>query len=809
IYRDLKAKMNVIDFDDQIMKVRALLVMAEARDWVRYKLDGGVDHILLDEAQDTAAAQWDIIKALSDEFFQPSPDRDPRIPRTLFAVGDEKQSIYSFQGAEPELFLTELQALTERQTETPNVKMSMSFRSTTKILQLVDQVFYQDAGILRTFDHDEDVVASDLGKHTAYRQDAGLIELWPAVPTPTNDIEENPTDTAPVDAAGLDSAREQLAQAVAGQIRDWLNQKEPVCVREGKDLVSRPMRPGDIMVLVKKRLGFFDALIRNLKQMGVPVAGADRLNLGASIAVQDLLSLAKFVLNPNDDLSLAEVLKSPIIGWDDQRLFETAYIGEGGRQGSLWQALPKGECRTLLNTFKLYASTHAPFEFFARVLATVPPGHTKSIKQRFLDRLGGEILDVLDVFLSRALAHQRRGAPSLMRFVRDTLVREDIIKRDMGSTQNEVRVMTVHAAKGLEAPVVILPDTTQVPSAGRELLIPFQGGGFIVNVSKNDRPEILQTAIELREKKFAQEEMRLLYVALTRAESRLLVCGFESNHKVAENSWYQWVKTALEGVGAKPMDTVFGEGMQYGERPKSCHQDVAAKPSEMVDLPSWTQQSAPTGGAHHYQVNPSRLITPDEDKTDLLTPVRSPLGDKGWGVKRYLRGNIIHKLLEILPDHPSQNRADIAKAFLLRQPLDDAQRREIFDNVFGVLDMPGFAHLFSKAAKAEVSLVGTLQTESGVLKLSGQIDRLWVGDAEVIIVDYKSNRPPAKTLDDVSLVYIRQMAAYRALLGQIYPQHKIKAGLLWTDGPTLMMLPDDLLDTVQFEAFTLEGASSA
>ena len=321
-YRTLKATGRLMDFDDQIELARKLLLDVQARDWVAYKLDGGVDHILVDEAQDTSATQWDIVDALGAPFFQMPPDSDPKFKRTLFAVGDEKQSIYSFQGARPELFLEKIQTLTKVQENTPEIKMSMSFRSSTEILALVDQIFYVQNAIQDTFDSKAMPAASDVGFHSAFRQDGGVIEFWPAAPTPKIEDEEIPWEPVPVDTLAVSSAREQLARQIAMQIKQWLDSQELVC---DKKTGVRPMQARDILILVTKRTAFFDAVIRNLKEQNIPVAGADRLSLTDSIAVQDLLSLAKFVLLPQDDLSLAEVLKSPIFGWSEQQLFDLAH----------------------------------------------------------------------------------------------------------------------------------------------------------------------------------------------------------------------------------------------------------------------------------------------------------------------------------------------------------------------------------------------------------------------------------------------------------------------------------------------------
>lgn len=791
-YAVLKLRRRVMDFDDQIHLARRLLLDSEAADWVRYKLDGGVDHVLVDEAQDTSGVQWDIVGALSDPFFQPSPDADPRRPRTLFAVGDEKQSIYSFQGAEPELFLEKIQALSEKQTDTPEVKMSMSFRSTEHVLALVDEIFYQQGGIKETFDAGTFAPASDQGGHSAYRDDPGLVEFWPAVKAPEKPEVEIAWEPVPVDTPSAQSPREQLAREIAVQIKSWLDTDEPVFDR---DVGVRPMQARDIMILVTKRTDFFDAVIRNLKERGVPVAGADRLTLTESIAVQDLLSLAKFTLLPSDDLSLAEVLKSPLVGWDEDQLFEIA----SGRDGRLWQAVPEGDVRDMLVHLQGLAHRLAPYEFFARTLAYVPKSGGASLLQNIYTRLGVEAADAIEAFLARALAHQRHTAPSLIRFVRDIENDENKIKREMDTAQNEVRVMSVHAAKGLEAPVVILPDTTQIKTVGKDIIYPTGDGGYVMRVAQAEQPEVLSGIQDRQQAASAREAMRLLYVALTRAESRLLICGFESHGKVADGSWHQRIERALTGLEAQEFETVFGAGLRYGRRPEGVAGLAKIKDVQAQKFPDWARKLAPPARQKVRHVSPSHLLAPEEG-VEQDVPVRSPLLVKTGETDRFTRGNHIHKLLQILPDLDVSERRASAQAYLQsRTALNADMVREINTDVFAVLENEKFADFFAKGSRAEVSVAGWTKAFPKHIRLSGQIDRLCVLGDTVWILDYKSNRPPPAHEKDVAPIYVRQMAAYRALVADIFPDKIVKTALLWTDGPHLMVLSDALLDSVDWD----------
>jgi len=803
LYVRLKRERRLMDFDDQIELARALLLDGEASDWVRYKMDGGIDHILVDEAQDTSRLQWDIIDALSAEFLQKGAGTHIR---TNFAVGDEKQSIYGFQGAEPEEFLRKVQSHIASENNAKEVSMRMSFRSCQQVLELVDEIFYGLGGIRQTFDAAMFAPGSDVrphldlrqGGHTAYRPDQGLVELWPVAPKAEKTDDTEPWKPVPVDSPDALSSRERLAAAIAGQIKSWLDKGERIGIRTKDEkgnftTRTRPLRPGDILILVQQRNAFFDALIRNLKAEGVPVAGADRINVKDHIAVQDLLSLAKFCLQPLDDLSLAEVLKSPLIGWSDTELFEIAH----GRRGSLWAALPDGETRVVLEALRTLSRHYAPYEFFARTLAFTVGG--KSLRGRIYERMGIEAAEVLDVFLARALAHQRRGAPSLQAFIGEMEASDQTVKREMGAGANEVRVMTVHGAKGLEAPLVILPDTLRKPSIGRQAVLETEAG-CLPMLSEADRPDWMAEQIEKTLEKYRQESMRLLYVALTRAESRLLICGYASGSgkeiKIPEGSWYEWARRALERLNTETIQTPFGEGLRFGT--PSDDPEMATKSAIKADitpLPGWALRPPETQMPVPRFLSPSHL-GPKQTQADSQ-PVFSPLAREEQD-RRFGRGLLIHKLLEILPDLPPEHRTRKALSFLHKQGLSAAEAEALAGEVMAVLTDPAFARVFAPGSRAEVNIAGHAKALPASVRLSGQIDRLCVFEDDVWIIDYKSNRPPPERPEDIPAAYLTQMAAYRALLLDIYPGKTIRAALLWTDTPKIMEIPQDRLDAIEW-----------
>ncbi len=805
-YEAEKKRLRALDFNDQIGFVRRLLAESEQAAWILYKLDYGVHHILVDEAQDTAPSQWSIIDAIRDGFDLKDPNEIFEEVKTFFAVGDEKQSIYSFQGARPEQFMERIRDA--KKTNALPIRMEMSFRSAPEILRVVDAVFRDNDGKSRMFDPDVVATIQDDIRHLAHRQDRGLVELWPLAPRPEADDEKEAWDTRPVDRLSKSSAREQLASAVATQIKTWLDEGEPVFDRELGH--TRPMRADDILILVRSRTDFFDGVIRNLKEKDIPVAGADRLVISESLVVQDMLALTRFVLLPSDDLSLAEVLKGPLFNFSEEDLFEIAHEREGR---SLWASLRRKDAPLFSETSERlgmiigYSRRHAPFEFYRRVLDMVD-GQGQSLLKSIYKRLSLEAQDALEAFLNKALAHQRQNAPSLQHFLDAMTADKQDIKREMDNAQGEVRVMTVHGAKGLEAPVVILPDTTQTPaSRNSDQLLPWETGedksGLVYLPNKGGVPDELKPAWDSEEARKMQEFMRLLYVAMTRAESRLLICGysFRKTDGREKGCWYEEVSQALDKLELRTRPH-FVEGWEdikvFGDVPGKTNFEERKKLELGVDIPDWAYRPAMPESAQIRRVTPSYLLAGGKYAPPS---VRSP---GGQSVDRFRRGNLTHKLLEILPEVSIERRRLAAEAFLgQHEDISEQVRLSIKDEVMAVLEHPDYQHFFGLGSRAEVDLAGQGAGLPEHLRLNGQIDRLAVTDHTVYIIDYKSNRPPPERVEDVPEIYWGQMAAYREMIKLTHPNHAIVCALLWTDGTRLMILPDEGLDRALTQINTL------
>jgi len=784
-YEDRKRLHGLLDYDDLVLKALALLRRPGVAPWVLFKLDGGLDHILIDEAQDTNPEQWDIVAALSEEFFAGEGEGE-RI-RTVFAVGDGKQSIYSFQRADPRAFVDMRQHFQSRVTAARQqwsvVPLAISFRAAQPLLQAVDAVF-SVAGAA-------DGVALDGAaiRHEAARAgQAGLVELWPAVPAP------DPAELA-VSADRPAEPYARLARAIAATITQWLATGERLEPR------GRALRPGDVMVLVRRRNAFVRELLRALKQHDVPVAGADRLVLAQEMAVQDLLALGRFLLLPEDDLTLAAVLKGPLFDLSEEELFLLAH--DRG-EATLWSRLrglaaehpAMGRAAERLSELLARADFVPPFELYAGILGS------GNGRRAMLERLGAEAADPIEEFLALALAYEREHVPSLQGFLRWVAAGDIEIKRDFGERQrDEVRILTVHGAKGLEAPVVFLPDTMQLP-ARQDALLWSETEALPVWRPRKDfsAPFYLAERAKLRQRQL-QEYRRLLYVGLTRAQDRLYVCGWETQRPVKEApSWHALCAAGWQGSATRvPFDTRPLIGPRDGwsgtllrmtgeqTAPPSRDHKLAAAPP-LGPMPGWVLTPPPPEPSPPRPLLPSR---PNGPEPATLSPLAIS------GRDRFKRGLIVHRLLQSLPELPASGRAAAARRYLALplHGLDAVTQAEICAETLAVLEDPRLAELWGPDAQAEVPVVGLIPglrpgTEHA---LSGQIDRLVVTPARVLIVDYKTVRPAPASEDDVPPIYLQQMATYRAALARIYRGRPVDCALLWTDGPLLMPISSGLL----------------
>lgn len=777
-YERMKNQQGLLDYDDLILRTVRLLSETEAALWVQYKLDQGLDHILVDEAQDTSPDQWQVIRALADDFF--SGDSARPVARTLFAVGDEKQSIYSFQGAAPEQFALMEKAFSARARTADktwhSLNLNLSFRSTPDVLGAVDTVFEAPEV------HKGLSLEPRPPVHEAIRlKDPGYVEIWPPSLSDLQDVDED--WTRPVDQISQKSGLSHLATRMADVIARWLQEEKHL---EG---TGERIKPGDILVLVRKRGAFIDALNRALKDRLVPIAGADRLSLTDHIVVEDLLALGDVMLLPEDDLSLAVVLKSPLVGYSEDDLYDLAI----GRPGTLWSALGKrareesGSCHAVafrqLNTWRERTDFDRPFEFYARVLGE--GGGRKAI----LGQLGAEAEDVLDEFLNLALSFENKGVPSLQSFL--TLMRKSgtEIKRELEQDRNQVRVMTVHGAKGLEAPIVFLVDSGSAPTSAAHdpALVQPDGDhpGILWAPRKAIRPRAFTDRVKALRAKQEEEYRRLLYVAMTRARDRLIVTAYGNQREPHDQSWYGLIRAGLEEE-SREVEQPEGQALVWRKTDfPSCPPKDSPKP--VTDLPDHSLPNWVATPARPETRPPRPLAASALDDADFSD--QAHVSGRQTGLTGAERGSLIHTLLEFLPDLPLEARETRAQDYLSRYPgLDRNEAHAIAREVCRMIESPALATFFHENARAEVPIVGELIRDGKPVRISGRIDRLVsVGD-ELRILDYKTNRNPPGTLDNVPLAYLAQMSAYRQLLADIYPHQRIRGFLYWTETAQLMEL---------------------
>jgi len=790
LYRAAKDARGALDFADLISAALELLTRRADAAWVLYKLDGGLEHVLLDEAQDTAAEQWGILHALTAEFFHGEGVRAGG--RTLFAVGDPKQSIFSFQGAAPERLALEEGAFAETaaaaQQRFWRVPLLESWRSAPEVLSLVDQVF-ADADALAGLRPAGDNVAAFELRHNAIRGPGGGVDLWPLETWDASEADDDPWD--PLDKEPAGSANRKLAERIALAVAEMVARGDAVVDRETG--AARACRFGDVLILVRWRGPIFNETIRALKRRGVPVAGADRLKLSEHGAFKDLMALGQFARFPADDLSLAVLLRGPFCDLDEESLFDLAH----GRPGTLWGELQSraGERREWAEAARFLgwavgaAVSAAPFDFYCQALGRID-GEGRSMRQRTLTRLGAEAEQALDVFVGQTLVAESAGLADLERLLAWMGALDLDIKREQEAAGGgEVRVMTVHGAKGLEAPIVIFPDTMGVPKMLSNALIGDGHGGFIWAPSSDADCAATREAKAALGLAGRHERLRLLYVALTRARDRLIVCGVSPKRQTtqAAEPWYDWVARAFARAEARPFPLPGGgEGQRIGSDPATAA-PLEAPVSGASLLPTWTAGLAPADPPRPRVTSPSRLEREDTE------PSPSPLAEVR-GLGRWRRGEIIHRLLQLLPDLPPDARREAATRLLAREPgLTPDQRDEVSAAALGVLEDARFAPVFGPGSRAEVAVVGGAASLPANLKISGRVDRLVVEAERVLVADFKTNRPAPARIEDADPAYIRQMALYAAVLAEVFPGRRIEAALVWTDGPALMPIPAERL----------------
>ena len=771
-----------LDFDDLVERLGTLFERPEAGAWVRYKLDTGIDHILVDESQDTNPEQWRVVRAIGDEFFANAAGATR--PRSLFAVGDQKQSIYSFQGAEPALFgeigRAFAQAARAAGMEFDRVPLHTSFRTLPEILKAVDLV----AGLP---DMPTALLETEPVIHEAARvQTGGRVTLWPPIQQAAAPSGLGAWPKEPM-VGGERTAARQVAERIAGEIRQWIAEKRPLASR------GRTIEPRDVMVLVQSRGAVFQEVIRALRRAGLPTPGADRLDVATHIAVLDLLALCDVLLNPADDLQLAALLRSPLFEITEDELYALAQ--PRGQYQTLWDALkettlPAGrDAHARLSRWRKELDFERPFEFLSHVL------YAEGGLRAFHGRLGDEVDDVLAELMELALKHEQSEQPSLQGFVAAMRRTEVSIKRELSESGNGVRVMTVHGAKGLEAPIVILADAASKPQ-GRLVNKPVYvldraPGPLLVHASGRSQHTADSAPVrDAVEAGLLQEYWRKLYVAMTRAEDELYVTGALTQTGKLDGTWYEKIDMALRPAAERVTNDEGEEAALIFPAERPLPQPVSRLTNATPPRPAPLLLGPVPAPIRPLVLTPSGIGTPGRRAAALETAaeqVRDAEAARREGIA-------LHALLQHLVPVPADARMAVALSALNTLLPDRAgNHATLAARAISIIDKPDHAALFGPDSRAELPFLVAARRDGVDISLAGRIDRLVVDDSGVLVVDYKSDASVPAGPDDVPGNYLTQLGLYALVAGQLFPGRDVRAAILWTQLESLMFLPPEHL----------------
>ncbi len=783
LYEGQKQLRGWLDFDDLILRARALLSDPKVAAWVLFRIDGGIDHILVDEAQDTSPRQWDVIEKLADEFSSGAGAKSNR-PRTLFVVGDKKQSIYSFQGADPREFDRKREIFQDRfkRAGLPflNQSLDYSFRSSSAILRTVDQTFDPTVN---------DVMSADT-KHLAFKEVLpGRVDLWPVVEVADKASEDEPWHI-PLDRRSAQHHTVILAESIARQIK-YLVEGDHYIPDDRPDgsMGKRRIRAGDFLILVQRRSNLFAEIIRACKATGLAIAGADRLKVGAVLAVRDVGALLAFLATPDDSLSLATALKSPLFGWSEQELFT---LSHARTEANLWQALRTKtdaypQTVAILRDLRQQVDFLRPYDLIERILIR------HDGRRNLQGRLGPEAEDGLDALLNQALAYERNAVPSLTGFLGWMQTDDLEIKRQIDSASDQIRVMTTHGAKGLEAPIVVLPDSGNVDERVRGDIITLDGIPVWKPTNAN-APAFMTARLDEMKASSFEERLRLLYVAMTRAEKWLIVAA-AGKLSTKESSWYQMVEKGLKHANAVPFVDGNASGLRFQEH------DWDAL--EILQTPSETRKSTMLDPIFSTPLD----IAPERSKA--LSPsdlggAKALFGDEGEDEETaFSYGNLVHQLLELLPQVRTDQHEAVGSSLIHGAPPDVAITA--LAEAQGVLSDETLAELFAPGPLSEVAVTA----EVAGRQIYGLIDRLIVTDTKVTAVDYKTNRVIPPDVSQCPEGLLRQLGAYAHALARIYPDHEIETAILWTRDHSLMVFSHDIVTSALLRSPHLDAPATA
>lgn len=808
---ELKKKYCFLDFEDLIFCTNDLLKKSEVSAWIRYKLDQEINHILIDEVQDTSLIQWEVIRSLTEDFFV--GENAHSHPRTLFAVGDEKQSIFSFQGAEPTRFFRERQINQQRITNAGNkfsiIQLPLSFRSTADILTAVDKVFSIPENAQGLSEDKEPIL------HRSNRiGHAGSVQIWEQVFSEKN---SPPKDwISHFDSIQIESSKSIIAQRIANKIADIIGCD--TVISNGK---TRFIRADDILILVRKRTSFIKFMTRLLKNdHKISVSSSDKFILTDHLAIKDLMSLGYFVLSQEDDLSLAALLRSPIFNLSEDDLFEICAKRQKTETvfASL-QRLANDKISSLrhiveyINEIIYLAKSYSPYDFFTLILGA------KNGRKLFVSRFGNEVIDVLDEFLDFALRNEQKSYHTMQEFISELENYPPTIKRKQYSNHNEVRIMTVHAAKGLESPIVFLVDD------GSEFFNIRHIKGLQILPSTNDDPgipiyipqshlhnHVVFNHIEYTKKTAREEYNRLLYVGMTRASDKLIICscknkdkknsGSLNKSKTSQGTWYDMVYKSFDGderVKEVKIKTAANKD-EWGalEWCVPCDKSIIIEKEPAITelnqgdiIPKEIFESIPNDIDTPYILNPSMLDTKD-------SPIlRSLLSEDSAGQNNFLkRGLIIHKILQVVFALPVEQRKQYVVSYFKKNskfwPIQEYNNLVL--SVTSLLENPTISQAVSYTSYAEVSVSGKVSFPKKDVLISGRIDLISISKKHVLIFEYKTHSYIPQGIEDIPLSHIAQLAMYKEILKVSYADKSFICLLIYVSKPKIFIITQHKLE---------------
>ena len=791
LYQKIKRELRLLDFTDLEWSCYRLLNHANNAHWVQYKIDQRINHVLIDEFQDTNPTQWQLITPLLEEIAAGPGERT----RSFFLVGDEKQSIYSFRRANPEL-QHQASAYLAQSMAAVEVKLDASRRSSPAVIETVNAIFSQDE--IRHY-------MADFTTHSTHLHTVpGRISLFPLHQLDTDD-EHPPDDPGAMQlrnpllqprTENLKTARIDEAHSIAQQIEKLVNEPALICVKDEDDNTrTRPLEYGDIMILMRNRthIGVYESVLR---EHGIPFIGSQRGSLLDNQEIQDMERLLDSLITPFNNLSIAQVLKSPMFAASDQDLITISLL----HKDSKWferllnmQAVadaehPLSRAARLLPHWHKLADTmpvhdlldriYAEGNIIQRYVSSVPPAQQQRVSAN-LQRFHQLSLEI-DSGRYPSISHFLHYLRSLREHKNDRPDEPAVVHG-----QSRVKLMTIHASKGLESPAVFLVDCDNQGAHhdAFSALVDWPAESnkpvkFQLITSKDNIDKMTNEVLVRKQQAHKREELNLLYVALTRARQYLQIFGSASKSK---SGWYEYIETAMKTLTTPDVDGAY----HYSVGEFSATINNAELPRAATKIAIDTRLNSPIvdATATEYMIAPSLGFHAGDD--GALSANDSD------GIKR---GIAIHRALDLMSRIPplttEQARQQIRHESAL---VDEAELNSWLKEAGNTINNGEFENIFKPYAAHQVLNELPVMYRQNNQTVYGIIDRLVVTDDHVLLIDYKTHQIEDEAqLQSLAGSYAYQMRLYTTGIEKLWPGQKIKSGLLFTHSARLIWIDQDL-----------------